>query len=65
MGSSSSGEDTFFEGLVPHRAPTTVIDEETRVDVADFTVRLKVDAGPGCGGITWRSAEVSCLRGTS
>lgn len=58
---SSTSSDAFpsFEGIAPPRAATTAPDEETRVAVADFSVRLKVDAGPGCGGIAWPAGEVS------
>ncbi|WWD20541.1 hypothetical protein CI109_105017 [Kwoniella shandongensis] len=59
---SSSTPLPSFEGLAPSRPPTTIEKEETRVIVPGLPggrdVRLKVDAGPGCGGIAWRSGEV-------
>ncbi|WWD08522.1 hypothetical protein V865_006634 [Kwoniella europaea PYCC6329] len=49
-----------FESLAPPRPPTTKAEEETRVVVEGLgsDVRLKVDAGPGCGGIAWPAGEV-------
>jgi len=53
-----------FEALAPSRAPTTKPAEETVIEIPDLLepVRLKVDAGPGCGGIAWPSGEVSAHR---
>ncbi len=49
-----------FEGIAPPRPPTTTADAETRLAVPGTPgVRLKVDAGPGCGGIAWPAGEVS------
>ncbi|BEI80123.1 hypothetical protein CcaverHIS002_0106520 [Cutaneotrichosporon cavernicola] len=48
-----------FEGIVSQRPPTTKVDDETAIAVLGTNgVRLKVDAGPGCGGIAWPSGEV-------
>ncbi|OCF33594.1 hypothetical protein I316_04667 [Kwoniella heveanensis BCC8398] len=49
-----------FEALAPPRPPTTQDEEETLVQVDGLgrDVRLKVDAGPGCGGIAWPAGEV-------
>ncbi|KAK8850368.1 hypothetical protein IAR55_004286 [Kwoniella newhampshirensis] len=59
---SSSAPLPSFEGLAPPRPPTTMKEEETRVVVPGLPggrdVRLKVDAGPGCGGIAWPAGEV-------
>lgn len=57
---SSSAALPTFEAFVPAREPTTVEAEETvlRIPHLPQDVRLKVDAGPGCGGITWPSGIV-------
>ncbi|WVW81088.1 hypothetical protein I302_103079 [Kwoniella bestiolae CBS 10118] len=57
---SSDAALPSFESLAPPRPPTTKAEEETRVVVEGLRdeVRLKVDAGPGCGGIAWPSGEV-------
>ncbi|WWC72379.1 uncharacterized protein I206_106341 [Kwoniella pini CBS 10737] len=49
-----------FESLAPPRPPTTKAAEETHVlvDGLKDVVKLKVDAGPGCGGIAWPAGEV-------
>jgi hypothetical protein len=49
-----------FEALAPPRPPTTIENEETRLIIPylDKPVQLKVDAGPGCGGIAWPAGEV-------
>ncbi|WWC65444.1 uncharacterized protein I303_108062 [Kwoniella dejecticola CBS 10117] len=49
-----------FESLAPPRPPTTKAEEETHVRIEGLqdVVRLKVDAGPGCGGIAWPAGEV-------
>ncbi|WWC92091.1 uncharacterized protein L201_007045 [Kwoniella dendrophila CBS 6074] len=49
-----------FESLAPPRPPTTKAEDETNVSIdgLDKDVRLKVDAGPGCGGIAWPAGEV-------
>ncbi|TXT06135.1 hypothetical protein VHUM_03608 [Vanrija humicola] len=48
-----------FEALAPSRPPTTVAAEEVAIAVpGSCDVRLKVDAGPGCGGIAWPAGEV-------
>lgn len=49
-----------LEGLIPARPPTTTSDSETRLPIPylDRDVTLKVDAGPGCGGIAWPAGEV-------
>ncbi|GFZ48270.1 Putative protein N-methyltransferase [Saitozyma sp. JCM 24511] len=56
----SSAPLPSFEHLAPPRPPTTQQDEETRLEVPflEREVRLKVDAGPGCGGIAWPAGEV-------
>lgn len=50
-----------LDGIVPARPPTTVEGEQTRIPVEGLSqdVLLKVDAGPGCGGIAWPAGEVS------
>lgn len=49
-----------FEGIAPPRPPTTTVDAESHIAVPGTPgVRLKVDAGPGCGGIAWPAGEVS------
>ncbi|WVF68137.1 hypothetical protein IAT40_002900 [Kwoniella sp. CBS 6097] len=57
---SSTAALPTFEALAPPRPPTTKDEEETHVQVVglDRDVRLKVDAGPGCGGIAWPAGEV-------
>lgn len=60
--SSSAQALPRFTDLTPARPPTTVPGEEAYVEVSGAKnggVRLKVDAGTGCGGITWASGEVS------
>ncbi|KAL1409786.1 Protein-lysine N-methyltransferase efm6 [Vanrija albida] len=49
-----------FEALAPSRPPTTTAQEEVAIGVPGLgaPVRLKVDAGPGCGGIAWPAGEV-------
>ncbi|KAK1922927.1 putative methyltransferase-domain-containing protein [Papiliotrema laurentii] len=49
-----------FEDLAPQRPFLTIPSEETVLEVPDLPVpvRLKVDAGPGCGGIAWPAGEV-------
>ncbi|WOO79427.1 Protein-lysine N-methyltransferase EFM6 [Vanrija pseudolonga] len=48
-----------FEALAPPRPPTTTHEEEVAIAVPGAAdVRLKVDAGPGCGGIAWPAGEV-------
>lgn len=48
-----------FEALAPSRPPTTRQEEEVAIPVpGGRDVRLKVDAGPGCGGIAWPAGEV-------
>lgn len=62
--STASGEFPSFEGIAPTRPSTTTPDEETSIQLTpDMSVRLKVDAGPGCGGIAWLAGEVG-NRGT-
>lgn len=49
-----------FEHLAPPRERTTEDNAETALAVPGVRdVRLKVDAGPGCGGIAWPAGEVS------
>ncbi|WVQ95716.1 hypothetical protein IAU59_002815 [Kwoniella sp. CBS 9459] len=57
---SSTAALPTFEALAPPRPPTTTEEEETHVHVDGLgrDVRLKVDAGPGCGGIAWPAGEV-------
>lgn len=57
---SSSVALPTFEALAPPRAPTTTVSEETVLEIPFLNqdVKLKVDAGPGCGGITWPSGIV-------
>ncbi|GMK54392.1 hypothetical protein CspeluHIS016_0109780 [Cutaneotrichosporon spelunceum] len=58
VGSAGSALPTF-EGIAPPRPPTTAPDAETAIPVPGTGgVRLKVDAGPGCGGIAWPAGEV-------
>ncbi|WRT70527.1 uncharacterized protein IL334_007525 [Kwoniella shivajii] len=49
-----------FASLAPSRPPTTVAEEETRVSIPGLEkkVILKIDAGPGCGGVAWAAGEV-------
>ncbi|WVN89569.1 uncharacterized protein L203_104796 [Cryptococcus depauperatus CBS 7841] len=48
-----------FEALVPPRIGLTSEEKETRIDVPGLKdIKLKIDAGPGCGGIAWPSGEV-------
>jgi hypothetical protein len=58
---SSSAALPTFEALAPPRPPTTTKAEETVLGIPflDKDVRLKVDAGPGCGGIAWPAGIVS------
>lgn len=58
---SSSAALPTFEALAPPRPPTTAKAEETVLSIPhlDKDVRLKVDAGPGCGGIAWPAGIVS------
>ncbi|KAL7422624.1 Protein-lysine N-methyltransferase efm6 [Cryptotrichosporon argae] len=59
--STSSNAPATFDDLVPQRAPTTTDASETIVPVdgvPDGVIGLKVDAGPGCGGIAWSAGEV-------
>lgn len=64
-GSSDDSNAAFpsFEALAPTREfTTTPLTAENRVVVKGIPdVRLKVDAGPGCGGIAWLSGEVSMV----
>lgn len=57
---SSNGLPPTFDDLVPQRPPTTQEAEETHIDIPGLTrpIKLKVDAGPGCGGIAWPAGEV-------
>jgi len=57
---SSSAALPTFESLAPIRPPTTAVAEETVLEIPylDKDVKLKVDAGPGCGGIAWPSGIV-------
>ena len=62
----SLAEPTAFQALAPPRAPTTTEHSESLVKLGcndekggEKAVSLKVDAGPGCGGIAWPSGEVS------
>jgi hypothetical protein len=57
---SSSAALPTFEALAPPRLPTTIVAEETVLEIPflDKEVRLKVDAGPGCGGIAWPAGIV-------
>lgn len=50
-----------FEALAPPRAFLTKPSEETVIEIPNLhePIRLKVDAGPGCGGIAWPAGEVS------
>lgn len=49
-----------FEHIAPPRERTTEENAETTLAVPGVRdVRLKVDAGPGCGGIAWPAGEVS------
>ena len=43
--------------LVPAQPPS-VHNETLHLSFQDITVTLKVDAGPGCGGIAWPAGEV-------
>ena len=66
---SSSAALPSFEALAPTRAFLTIAAEETVLEIPDLhtPVRLKVDAGPSCGGIVWPSGEVrheTCLYDT-
>lgn len=62
---SSTSSLNFLAGIsedaVPSR-PTTTPESEIKiaVDGLDVPLKLSVDAGPGCGGITWPSGEVCC-----
>ncbi|WVQ86031.1 hypothetical protein IAT38_008199 [Cryptococcus sp. DSM 104549] len=75
---SSSAALPSFDALAPARAFITNGEQDQLVEVPGLgrDVKLKVDAGPGCGGFTWLSGEVlsrylayrhtvdpSCLRG--
>lgn len=62
--SSSSASLDFLAGFseeaVPVRPPVAPESEiGIPVEGLDRPLRLAVDAGPGCGGITWPSGEVS------
>lgn len=62
--SSSVASDDFLgaysEDAVPIRPSTTPQSEiQIPVEGLDEPLKLAVDAGPGCGGITWPSGEVS------
>lgn len=49
-----------FEHIAPPRERTTEENAETSLAVPGVKdVKLKVDAGPGCGGIAWPAGEVS------
>lgn len=60
--SSTSSFDflgAISEDAVPIRPSTTPESEiKIHVDGLDTPLKLAVDAGPGCGGITWPSGEV-------
>lgn len=63
--STSSSTDSnaplpSFQDLAPPRPFLTAPAEETVISIPDLTpqVKLKVDAGPGCGGIAWPAGEV-------
>lgn len=58
---SSTAPLPSFEDLAPPRPPLTGGEQETAVPVPGLgrDVKLKVDAGPGCGGIAWPAGEVS------
>ena len=43
--------------LIPAQLPS-VRNETLHLSFQDITVTLKVDAGPGCGGIAWPAGEV-------
>lgn len=63
-GSTSSYDSTralaSLEGIAPSRPPTTTATSEERIPIEGLAdIRLKVDAGPGCGGVSWPSGEVS------
>jgi hypothetical protein len=60
---SSSAALPTFESLAPIRPPTTITAEETVLEIPHVgkEVKLKVDAGPGCGGIAWPSGIVRLL----
>ncbi|XAO22197.1 hypothetical protein I312_100964 [Cryptococcus bacillisporus CA1280] len=57
---SSTAPLPSFEDLAPPRPPLTGGEQETVVPVPGLgrDVKLKVDAGPGCGGIAWPAGEV-------
>ena len=52
-----------LEALAPARPPTTTSTSETLLTIPHLKreLRLKVDAGPGCGGIAWPAGEVRFL----
>ena len=53
--------DVVAEGLAPAQPPTVLRQRADLTDFAHFLPRelqLYVDAGPGCGGITWPAALV-------
>lgn len=58
---SSTAPLPSFEDLAPPRPPLTGGEQETAVPVPGLgkDIKLKVDAGPGCGGIAWPAGEVS------
>lgn len=53
-----------FVELAPPRPGLTKPSEEAVIEIPglDVGVRLKVDAGNGCGGIAWPAGEVSDLQ---
>ncbi|KAJ9120126.1 hypothetical protein QFC22_003024 [Naganishia vaughanmartiniae] len=60
---SSTSSLNFLGGIsedaLPSRPSTTPESEiKIHVDGLDVPLKLAVDAGPGCGGITWPSGEV-------
>lgn len=55
-----------FEHIAPPRERTTEENAETSLAIPGVRdVRLKVDAGPGCGGIAWPAGEVSAFLNAS
>jgi len=60
---SSTAALPTFESLAPIRPPTTIVAEETVLEIPylEKDVKLKVDAGPGCGGIAWPAGIVCPL----
>jgi hypothetical protein len=45
--------------LVPAQTPS-IHNEILQLNFQDIVVTLRVDAGPGCGGIAWPAGEVLC-----